>query len=91
MEQPLDREAGGAGGISDDQLKQAMNAFKKRMKLTRLDQESKLGASRPMTSGKKSDVQGIIPPNQFAPVIWKELARRGKLKDMGGGFYGMPG
>lgn len=76
--------------ISDDQLKHAMTAFKKRLKLTKLDQESKLGVNRPMTAGKKSDVMGIIPPNQFPREVWKELAKRGTLKDMGGGFYSLP-
>lgn len=76
--------------FSDDELKRAMNAFKKRLKLTKLDQESKLGVNRPMTSGKKSDVMGIIPPSDFPRPLWAELARQGKLKDMGGGFYRMP-
>jgi hypothetical protein len=67
-----------------------MTAFKKRLKLTRLDQESKLGGGRPVTSGKKSDIAGIIPPNQFPRAVWKELAARKLLKDMGGGFYTLP-
>jgi hypothetical protein len=76
--------------ISEDQLKRALGAFKKRLKLTKLDQESKLGGGRPMTSGKKSDIMGIIPPRDFPPSVWRELAQQGKLKDMGGGFYGLP-
>lgn len=76
--------------FSDDELKRAMNAFKKRLKLTKLDQESKLGVNRPMTSGKKSDVMGIVPPTDFPRPLWAELARQGKLKDMGGGFYRLP-
>jgi hypothetical protein len=64
--------------------------FKKRLKLTRLDQESKLGASRPLTSGKKAEALGIIPPSDFPPHVWQELARRGRIKDYGGGFYTMP-
>lgn len=79
-----------AAQISEDQLKRALGAFKKRLKLTRLDQESKLGGGRPTTSGKKSDVMGIIPPSDFPPAVWKELARQARLKDMGGGFYGLP-
>lgn len=71
------------------ELKQAFNAFKKRLKLTKLDHESKLGASRPMTSGKKTEGMGIIPPNQFSREVWQELARQGKIRDMGGGFYSM--
>jgi hypothetical protein len=76
--------------IPEEQLKSALTAFRKRLKFTRLDQESKLGAHRPMTGGKKSDVMGIVPPNQFPPAVWRELARLGRLKDMGGGFYGLP-
>lgn len=76
--------------IPDDELKRAFGAFKKRLKLTKLDQESKLGAGKPLTSGKKSDVMGIIPPNQFPRPVWDELAKRGQLRDMGGGFYSLP-
>ena len=73
--------------ISQDTLNQALGAFKKRHKLTKLDQESKLGVNRPMTSGKKVEGMGIQPPNQFPREVWKELAKQGKIKDMGGGFY----
>jgi hypothetical protein len=76
--------------VTDDELKQAMSAFRKRLKLTILDQESKLGGGRPVTSGKKSGITGIVPPNQFRREIWKELAARKQLKDMGGGFYTLP-
>ena len=74
---------------SEDELKRALGAFKKRLKLTRLDQESKLGASKPMTSGKKVGELGIVPPNDFPPALWRELARQGKIRDYGGGFYTM--
>jgi hypothetical protein len=67
-----------------------MTMFRKRLKFTKLDQESKLGGGRPMTSGKKSDIQGIIPPREIPPQVWAELARQKKLKDMGGGFYSLP-
>jgi hypothetical protein len=73
-----------------DPLKPALTAFKKRLKLTKLDQESHLGGGRPMTSGKKSDITGIIPPSQFPREVWQELARQGKIKDLGGGFYALP-
>ena len=75
---------------SDEVLKHALTAFKKRLKLTRLDQESRLGGGRPTTSGKKSDIAGIIPPNQFPREVWKELAARKQIKDLGGGFYTLP-
>lgn len=76
--------------LDEETLKRALSAFKKRLKLTRLDQESKLGASRPMTSGKKVGELGIIPPNDFPREVWRELARQGKIKDYGGGFFTMP-
>ena len=76
--------------LHPDVLKQAFTAFKKRWKLTRLNDESRLGGGRPMTSGKKSDVAGIIPPTQFPPQAWAALVASGRLKDMAGGFYAMP-
>ena len=78
------------GGPTPEVLKQAFTAFKKRIKLTKLNDESKLGGHRPTTSGKKSDVMGIIPPNQFGPEVWEALAKQGRIKNMGGGFYSMP-
>lgn len=79
-----------AGGPSEEDLKRALTAFKKRLKLTRLDQESRLGGHRPTSAGKKSDIAAIVPPREFPPAVWQELARQGKIKDMGGGFYTLP-
>lgn len=78
------------GSPSEDDLKRALHAFKKRLKLTKLDQESKLGGGRPTTTGRASDVMGIVPPTQFPRDIWIALAKQGKLKDMGGGFFRLP-
>jgi hypothetical protein len=75
--------------IPEETLKAALTAFKKRYKLTRLDDESKLGGGRPITGGKKSAIMGIVPPREFPIAVWQELARQGKIKDTGGGFYGM--
>jgi hypothetical protein len=73
----------------DAQLKAAFTAFKKRYKLTVLNDESKLGGGRPVTGGKKSAISGIVPPREFPMEVWQELARQGRIKDCGGGFYGM--
>jgi hypothetical protein len=67
-------------------LKSAYNAFKKRWKLMRLDQESQIGRG-PMSSGQKSTIAGIVPPDQFPAEVWEELVRQGKLKRAGKGFY----
>lgn len=71
-------------------LKRAMKAFRKRLKLTRLNEESKLGRN-PLTSGKQSQVVAIMPPHQYPPEVWGELVRQGKLKEAGKGFYELAG
>ncbi len=71
---------------SADELKKAMRAFRKRLKLTKLNEESKLGRS-PMTSGKKSGVVAIMPPYGYRPEIWTTLVAQGKLRHTGRGFY----
>ena len=73
-------------GVSDGDMQAALKAFRKRFKLTRLDQESKLGG-RYTSGGKKSDIDAIIPPSEFAPEVWRALEAAGKLRAAGGGFY----
>lgn len=73
-----------------EELKLALKAFRKRLNLTRLDDESRLGYG-PMSSGGKSGVVAITPPNQFPPAVWQELARQGKLKHAGGTLYELVG
>lgn len=72
-------------GPDKEQLKQALKAFKKRLKLTRLEEESKIGRS-PTTSGRGSSIVGITPPNQFPATVWEELVRQGKLRRSGHGM-----
>jgi hypothetical protein len=69
-----------------EQLKAALKAFKKRLKLTRLDEESQL-SRRPTTGGRGSDIVAITPPNQFPQAVWDELVKQGKLKNAGYGTY----
>lgn len=75
-----------AGAPSSEELQKAMKAFKKRLKLTRLDAESGLGHG-PMSSGRRSGILSIAPPNQFPKAVWDELVRRGRLKYVGHGQY----
>lgn len=75
--------------ITPEVLKSAYNAFKKRWKLTRLDQESRIGRG-PMSAGQRSSIAGIMPPDQFPAAVWEELARQGRIKRAGSGFYAMP-
>ncbi len=69
-----------------EELRLAMKAFRKRLKLTKLDDESRIGHG-PMSGGGKSGVVAITPPNQFSKDVWEELADQGKLKRAGRGIY----
>ena len=70
---------------TDEELKKAFKAFKKRLKMTQLDDDSKLGHS-PLT-GNQTTVLAIKPPGGFAREVWEELAAKGFIKNDGGGFY----
>ncbi|MHB0961219.1 MAG: hypothetical protein ACYC6N_11690 [Pirellulaceae bacterium] len=73
---------------SKEELRLAMKAFRKRLKLTRLDDESRMGHG-PMSSGQQSGIFAITPPNQFPEAVWQELAKQGKLKHDRGGLYSL--
>jgi hypothetical protein len=73
------------GTPTAQELKQALKAFRKRLKLTQLDEESKLGGG-PL-SHNRARIVAITPPNQFAPAVWDALVKQGKLKKGGGGTY----
>ncbi len=75
-----------AAAAQKEQLRLAMKAFRKRLKLTKLDDESRLGRS-PLSGGGRSGVVAITPPNQFPKEIWEELVEQGKLKRAGRGVY----
>ena len=74
------------GSPTPQELKAAFKAFKKRLKLTRLDDESKLGGG-PMSSGQGSGIVAITPPNQFPQAVWDALVAQGKLRKAGHGTY----
>ena len=72
--------------FTKEELKRALKAFKKRLKLTRADDESRLGYG-PMSGGGGSSIVAITPPNQYPKAVWDELVRQGKLKFAGQGMY----
>lgn len=86
---PPEASATPAAEIPPEVLKSAYNAFKKRWKLTLLDQESRIGRG-PMSSGQRSSIAGIVPPDQFPRAVWDELVKKGRLRYDGSGFYAMP-
>jgi hypothetical protein len=74
--------------LSPENLKRAFKAFKKRLKLTALDEDSRLGKGA--CSGGAKGVCAIQPPNQFPIEVWEELKRQGKLRSCGHGLYELP-
>lgn len=70
---------------TEEELKKAFKAFKKRVKLTQLNDDSRLGKN-PLT-GARETVVAIQPPTGFGREIWDELVEKGYLKNDGGGFY----
>ncbi|MEM7163848.1 MAG: hypothetical protein AAF581_00200 [Planctomycetota bacterium] len=77
----------GSEGPTKEELQQAMKAFKKRLKLHRLDDESRLGHGA-MTKGGQSGIVGIRCPEQFPQEIWDALVEKGKIEYLGNGLYG---
>jgi hypothetical protein len=74
--------------IPPETLKAAFKAFKKRLKLTQLDDASRIGRG-PMSSGQGSSIAGITPPNQYPRAVWEELVNQGKLSRAGHGMYAL--
>lgn len=74
----------------DATCRAAMRSFRKRLKLTRLDDESQINSRNPLTNGRPSQIEMIVPPVDFPRRVWDELAQRGELRDTGGGFFRLP-
>jgi hypothetical protein len=70
---------------TSEELTKAYKAFKKRLKLTQLDFDSRIGAS-PL-SGHASGIVAISPPREFSRAVWDALVAEGKLKRSGQGQY----
>lgn len=66
-------------------LKRAMKAYRKRLKLARLDDESS-GSRNPLSKGEESSILGVKPPEQYSAEIWARLIEQGRLRD---GGYGL--
>src|SRR5262245_12134624 len=70
-------------------LSRAMKAFRKSLKITRLDAESSI-AGGPMSAGRHSGIQGMRPPERYPREVWDELARQGRLISVGHGIFELP-
>jgi hypothetical protein len=72
--------------VTHDEMKAAMHAFSKRMKLARLNDESRLGG-RYTSGGRTSKIDAIQPPGEYPAAVWKALVAAGRLRYTGEGFY----
>ena len=81
-----DSEPSTGDTVTPEVLKRALKAFKKRLKLTRLDHESSLGVG-PLSGGRPSRIVAITPPNQYPREVWEMLVEQGRLKQAGHGQY----
>ena len=70
-------------------LSRAMKAFRKSLKVTRLDAESTIGGG-PMSAGRHSGIAGMRPPDRYPREVWEELARQKRLLSVGHGIYELP-
>jgi hypothetical protein len=67
------------GSFTKETLQRAMKALKKRMKLTRLDDESRLGHDA-MSKGGHSGIVGVQPPTQYPAEVWQALEAKGRIR-----------
>jgi hypothetical protein len=70
-------------------LRRAVKAFRKSLKVTRLDAESTIGGN-PMTSGRESSIVGMVPPPRYPRDLWDELVRQGRMSGGKHGIYELP-
>ena len=69
-------------------LQDALRMFRKRLKLMQLDADSKIGHG-PMSGTGQHRIQSMVPPRDFPIAVWEALARMGKLRREGDGFYSL--
>ena len=69
------------GTFTKETLTRAMKALRKRIKVTRLDDESRLGHD-PMSKGGRSGIIGVRAPDQYPAEVWQELVKRGRIRQV---------
>jgi hypothetical protein len=70
---------------SPEELTRALKAFKKRLKLTQLDHDSRIGVG-PLSS-RASGIVAITPPREYPRAVWDGLVAQGRLKKTSQGQY----
>ncbi len=67
------------GSFTKETLQRAIKALKKRMKVTRLDDESRLGHDA-MSKGGHSGIVAVKPPTQYPAEVWQALEQKGRVR-----------
>lgn len=67
-------------------LQEALRHFRKRLKLSQLDADSRLSHG-PMSGTGQYRIQSMVPPRDYPHAVWEALVRAGKLRREGDGFY----
>lgn len=80
---------GGFDSLEEVNLKRALRAFRRKLKLLRRDDESRLG-NRYVSSGRPSDICAITPPTEYPQPVWDKLVELGRLKRAGQGTFELP-
>jgi len=80
-------QTGSAAAPSEETLKAAYKAFKKRLKIKQLDHDSRYG--RAPTSSGSTQIAAIEPPDQYPKEVWDALVTQKKLNYCGHGMYEM--
>jgi hypothetical protein len=75
--------------MGPENLKRAMKAFKKRLKLTRLDDESGLGHGS-IDKSRGAGIVAVRPPDSYPQAVWDKLVEMGRLQKVGDGLYQIP-
>ncbi len=84
-----EHESSASSEPTPEELRKALKAFKKRLKLARLDDESGLGHGA-TSGGRSSGIVAIMAPNQYRKAIWDKLVEQGRLEYTGQGLYRLP-
>jgi hypothetical protein len=74
------------GTFTKETLKRALKALKKRLKVTRLDDESRLGHDA-MSKGSGSTICAVRPPDQYPLEVWQALEAKGRVRSDRNGLY----
>ncbi|MBL8724675.1 MAG: hypothetical protein JNK49_11550 [Planctomycetes bacterium] len=67
------------GTFTKETLTRAMKALKKRFKVTRIDDESRLGHDS-TSKGSHSGIVAVRPPVQYPAEVWQALEQKGRVR-----------